>query len=67
MKTTTMNDSYQVVPGLWIGSRRGDLYRERQILMSKIGTADDKTAKIRIKEITDELIQMTMSKPFKSR
>jgi len=26
-----MNDKYEVVPGLWIGSKNGDLHRERQI------------------------------------
>jgi hypothetical protein len=60
-----MTDPHEVAPGLWIGSKRGDLYRERQILMSKIGTEDDQSAKLRIREITNELIQMTAARPFK--
>lgn len=54
-------NKYEVVPGLWIGSEIGDLYRERQILMSKLISGDD-TAKKRIKEITDKLIEMKMGK-----
>ena len=61
-----MNDKYEVVPGLWIGSKNGDLQRERQILMSKLANGDDST-KTRIKEITDELIQMRMSRTFKRK
>ena len=61
----TTKDPYEVAPGLWIGSKRGDLYRERQILMSKIGTEDDQSAKLRIREITTELIQMSTARTFK--
>lgn len=60
LKNVTQN-KYEVVPGLWIGSEIGDLYRERQILMSKLVSGDN-TAKKRIKEITDQLIEMKMSK-----
>jgi hypothetical protein len=56
-----MTDKYEVAPGLWIGSKRGDLYRERQILISKWAKGDE-SVKTRIKEITDELIEMTMHK-----
>lgn len=63
---TKMNDKYEVVPGLWIGSKNGDLQRERQILMSKLANGDD-SVKTRIKEITDELIQMRISKTFKRK
>jgi hypothetical protein len=58
------NSQYQVAPGLWIGSKNGDLQRERQILISKLANGDD-SAKARIKEITNELIQMRMARPFK--
>jgi hypothetical protein len=61
-----MNDPYEVAPGLWIGSKRGDLYRERQVLLSKLGNGDE-SVKVRIKEITDELIEITMPKPFKRK
>lgn len=54
-------DKYEVAPGLWIGSEVGDLYRERQILMSKLVSGDD-TVKARIKEITDRLIEIKMSR-----
>jgi hypothetical protein len=61
-----MNDKYEVVPGLWIGSKNGDLHRERQILMSKFANGDD-SVKNRIKEITDELIQMRTARTFKRK
>lgn len=54
-------DKYEVVPGLWIGSEIGDLYRERQILMSKLASGDDSSKK-RIKEITDRLIEIKTSR-----
>jgi hypothetical protein len=57
-------DPYEVAPGLWIGSKRGDLYRERQKLLSRFGNGDD-SVKRRIKEITDELIEMSMPKTSK--
>lgn len=59
-----MNDPYEVVPGLWIGSKKGDLQRERQILISKLIEGDEKSKK-RILEITNELIDMHSSVPFK--
>ena len=61
-----MADKYEVAPGLWIGSKNGDLQRERQILMSKLANGDD-NAKTRIKEITDELIQMRTARTFKRK
>ncbi len=61
-----MNDPYEVASGLWIGSKRGDLYRERQVLISKLANGDE-SVKVRIKEITDELIEMAMPKPFKRK
>jgi len=62
----TAKDPYEVVPGLWIGSKRGDLYRERQILMSKLVNGDIAT-KSRIKEITDELTEMSMPRTMKGK
>lgn len=55
------NCPYEVVPGLWIGSKEGDLQRERQKLMSK-WLDGDQDAKDRIFEITNELIEMRMGK-----
>jgi hypothetical protein len=57
-------DSYEVVPGLWVGSKRSDLYRERQKLLSRLVNGDD-GVKHHIKEITDELIEMSMPKTRK--
>ena len=58
-----MNDSYQVVPGLWIGSKQDDLARERKKLMFNM-LDGDVNAKQRIFDITNELIEMRMARPF---
>lgn len=50
---------YEVLPGLWIGSEIGDLYRERQILMTKLASGDE-SVKARIKEITDKIINLKL-------
>jgi hypothetical protein len=60
-----MSDQYQVVPGLWIGSKQDDLSRERKKLMSSMLDGDAK-AKQRIFDITNELIEMRMPRPFKA-
>ena len=65
MKTTTMSDPYQVVPGLWIGSKQDDLARERKKLMLSM-LDGDANAKQRIFDITNELIEMRMARPFKA-
>ena len=59
------SDPYQVVPGLWIGSKQDDLTRERKKLMSSMLDGDAK-AKQRIFDITNELIEMRMPRPFKA-
>ncbi len=59
-----MTDDYEVVPGLWIGSKKGDLQRERQVLISK-WIEGDTESKNRIFEITNELIEMNTSRSFK--
>lgn len=59
-----MNDQYQVAPGLWIGTKEGDLQRERQKLISNLLNGDNETKK-RIFDITNELIEMRMAAPFK--
>lgn len=61
-----MTDKYEVAPGLWIGSKKGDLQRERQILISK-WIEGDAESKDRIFEITNELIEMQTSVPFKGK
>lgn len=43
---------YQVVNGLWIGSKYGDLRRERASLMKKLIHEHDETVKPRIRELT---------------
>lgn len=55
------NDPYEVAPGLWIGSKKGELQRERQKLISKWIEGDQESRK-RIFEITNELIEMRMGK-----
>ena len=62
---TTTNDLYQVVPGLWIGSKQDDLARERKKLMFNM-LDGDVNAKQRIFDITNELIEMRMARPFKA-
>lgn len=61
-----MTDKYEVVPGLWIGSKKSNLQRERQILISK-WIEGDTESKNRIFEITNQLIDMHMARPFKSK
>ena len=56
-----LSDPYEVLPGLWIGSKEGDLVRERKKLISK-WIEGDKESKDRIFEITNELIEMRMGK-----
>ena len=60
------HDPYEVAPGLWIGSKEGDLARERKKLISRWIDGDEES-KIRIFEITNELIEMRMSKFRKKR
>jgi len=62
---TMTNDPYQVVPGLWIGSKQDDLARERKKLMFNM-LDGDANAKQRIFDITNELIEMRMARPFKA-
>lgn len=56
-----MNDQYQVAPGLWVGSKEGDLQRERQKLISS-WLEGDEASKNRIFEITNELIKLRTGK-----
>lgn len=55
------NDPYEVAPGLWIGSKEGDLTRERKKLISN-WIDGEQESKDRIFEITNELIEMRMGK-----
>lgn len=57
-------DPYEVAPGLWIGSRYGDLCRERKILISRYAKGDE-TVKSRIKQITDEIYEMHLPKTMR--
>jgi hypothetical protein len=57
----TKSDPYEVAPGLWVGSKEGDLQRERQKLISK-WVEGNQESKNRIIEITNELIEIRMSK-----
>jgi hypothetical protein len=55
------DEPYQVAPGLWIGSKEGDLVRERKKLISKMIHGDD-TVKPRIFEITNEIFELRKGK-----
>jgi hypothetical protein len=46
---------YEVANGLWIGSRFGDLRRERASLMKKLVHENDPSVKPRIRELTLEI------------
>lgn len=61
-----MSDPYEVAPGLWVGSKRDDLTRERKKLISK-WVEGDQESKDRIFEITNELIEMSMSRKMKGK
>jgi len=56
-----MSDPYEVAPGLWIGSKEGELTRERKSLISR-WIEGDQESKNRIFEITNELIEMRTGK-----
>ena len=51
----TDEKQYEVANGLWIGSKFGDLRRERENLMKKLVHDNDDSVKPRIREITLEL------------
>lgn len=61
-----MNSQYEVATGLWIGSKRGDLLRERKVLISRM-IKGDITVKNRILEINNELTAMLASAHFKRK
>jgi hypothetical protein len=47
--------NYEVTKGLWIGSKYGDLRRERASLMKKLVHDNDLSVKPRIRELTLEI------------
>jgi hypothetical protein len=63
---TANGNPYEVVPRLWIGSKEGDLVRERKKLISKWIEGDQKS-KDRIFEITNQLIEIRAGKFGKKR
>jgi hypothetical protein len=54
---------YEVANGLWIGSRFGDLRRERAALMKRLVHGNDESVKPRIRELTLEITKYLSSKP----
>ncbi len=54
---------YEVANGLWIGSRFGDLRRERAALMKRLVHSNDESVKPRIRELTLEITKYLSSKP----
>lgn len=53
----TEEKQYEVANGLWIGSKFGDLRREREKLMKKLVHENDISVKPRIREITLEMTE----------
>jgi hypothetical protein len=49
--------NYEVVKGLWIGSKFGDLRRERAALMKKLIQNNDVSVKPKIRELTQEIYE----------
>jgi hypothetical protein len=54
---------YEVANGLWIGSKFGDLRRERAALMKRLVHSNDASVKPRIRELTLEITKYLSSKP----
>jgi hypothetical protein len=58
----TDEKQYEVANGLWIGSRFGDLRRERAALMKRLVHGNDESVKSRIRELTLEITAYLSSK-----
>jgi hypothetical protein len=58
----TDEKQYEVANGLWIGSKFGDLRREREKLMRKLIQDNDASVKPRIREITLEMTEYLSSR-----
>lgn len=58
----TEEKQYEVANGLWIGSKFGDLRREREKLMKKLVQDNDASVKPRIREITLEMTEYLSNK-----
>ena len=54
--------NYEVVKGLWIGSKFGDLRRERARLMKRLVQNNDVSVKSRIRELTQEIYEHLLHK-----
>jgi hypothetical protein len=57
--------NYEVANGLWVGSKFGDLRRERSSLMKRLLHENDETVKPRIRELTHEIQESLSGKKFK--
>jgi hypothetical protein len=53
--------NYEVVKGLWIGSKFGDLRRERAVLMKRFFHNNDASVKSRIRELTQEIYEYLLN------
>jgi ligand-binding sensor domain-containing protein len=58
----TEEKQYEVANGLWIGSKFGDLRREREKLMKKLVQDNDASVKPRIRELTLEMTEYLSSR-----
>ena len=56
--------NYEVANGLWIGSKFGDLRRERAALMKRLVADNDTSIRPRIRELTSEIQSYLSAKPF---
>ena len=56
--------NYEVANGLWIGTKFGDLRRERAALMKQLVLNNDTTVWPRIRELTSEIQSCLAARPF---
>jgi len=54
--------NYEVVKGLWIGLKYGDLRRERAVLMKRLVHNNDVSVKPKIRELTQEIYEYLLHK-----
>lgn len=59
-----MSDKYKVAPGLFVGSREGDIDREIKVLVGKLINGDE-SAKPKIRRLQDERRNLLRLRPSK--
>lgn len=64
---TQTKSKYEVVPGLWIGSEKGDIDREiKQLMAKRIDGAWTTEDSVCFNTLTQRRMQLLMPKRFKS-